>query len=417
MNFINDIKNWPAILLTVICLILAALVQSRSFVIGFSVSILFIIISNPSFSLNRKRLLIAFGFLLSLGIFLSFFTKVDSSLGRILIYKISFKILIDHYLFGVGLGKFPVVYGEYQIEYFKIGGYTTKELLLADNTKHAFNDYLQFVIETGVIGFVFLIFMLSFIVKSIFRSLEKHPKPSTLLMFSIVQLISISTAAIFMHILEKAAFQLLFVTAASIVIYHAFFFNHNILKGGFFAAVIYSYILYSHYGFYLSNYKYYKELKQAKESFQTGYIREAFRYYKNIAPYFDGDVHFLTEYANVLCLLNYNREAENIMQKVVKMDNANVLYHKLADCYFKNGKLREAEETYIRAVYRVPNRFNTRFSLFNFYIMTGQFDKASVTGKAILVLPIKIPSEKVQLIRRKVAVTLSDCIRAGYLQE
>ncbi len=78
--------------------------------------------------------------------------KRDSSLGRLLIYKISFDILKDNYIKGVGVGNYKILYGKYQIDYFKNGQYSTKELLLADNSVNAFNDYLQFFIETGLIG-------------------------------------------------------------------------------------------------------------------------------------------------------------------------------------------------------------------------------------------------------------------------
>lgn len=79
-----------------------------------------------------------------------FMLKLDSSLGRVLIYKVSGQMLKDNWLSGFGFGKFYEQYLYYQSAYFEKGYYTTKELILAGNTHYVFNEYWKLVVELGI---------------------------------------------------------------------------------------------------------------------------------------------------------------------------------------------------------------------------------------------------------------------------
>ena len=100
---------------------------------------------------------------IAITLFLSFYIKSDSSLGRLLIYKISFKMFLEHPITGIGWGNFQREYNLYQAAFFKSGNYTQKEFLLADNTFYAFNDYWQLIVETGLVGGLCLITFIIFL--------------------------------------------------------------------------------------------------------------------------------------------------------------------------------------------------------------------------------------------------------------
>ena len=74
-----------------------------------------------------------------------------------LTYQVSFKIFLDNYFFGIGTKMFREYcnYPEYYIEY----GCTT----------HPHNSYLQFLVELGVIGFLFLACLFIFICYLFFK--------------------------------------------------------------------------------------------------------------------------------------------------------------------------------------------------------------------------------------------------------
>lgn len=390
------------LLIAISCLVLSMFFGSRSFVLGYTISIIFVIFSYWRFKVKKQIVFITFLTIILVGLLVSYLFKFDSTLGRILIYKISFNMLKDHYLWGIGGSKFPVEYGNYQIEYFRTGNYTIKELLLADNTTYAFNDYLQFFIIYGIPGLIILILSFLLIAISITFSLKKHPNNPGLLIVAISQLIAISIAALFMHIFEKPYFLALFLIALIIICIYAIFNRYKLLMSFSLIIITLLGITFFHYGSYIKNYSHYQKFKNARESFKTGHIRESYSYYKDAYPYLKNEIKFLLEYANILTVLHYNKEAEEVLKLLIQNNNANVFYQMLADCYYKNGKLKEAEDAYLNSMYRVPNRFKTRFSLFKFYIQTQRFKEASSVGKDILNLPVKVVSAEVMQIKKQV---------------
>ena len=67
--------------------------------------------------------------------------KVNSALGRLLIWKISGQMCYEH-PWGTGLNGFQHNYMAYQENYF-VGGGNEVERMLADETLDAFNDFLR----------------------------------------------------------------------------------------------------------------------------------------------------------------------------------------------------------------------------------------------------------------------------------
>jgi len=166
-----------------------------------------------SIEINKKRASIAGVLLIGLLLVLTFCFKTGSSSGRMLIYKISLRILKEYHGAGIGWGNFSKVYGDYQAAYFKAGNFTTEELLLADNTRHAFNDYLQFIIETGIPGTIAVGLFTLLITRSVILSIKRNKSLPLLLLLAVSQITAVSTAAMFMHVFEQFSFQVVFLVS------------------------------------------------------------------------------------------------------------------------------------------------------------------------------------------------------------
>ena len=80
--------------------------------------------------------------------------KPMSAAGRLLIWKVSLRTALAHPVAGIGYGNFPAVYNAEQGRYFEEGKGTATERLSASADAYAFNDYLESIMETGVIGLV-----------------------------------------------------------------------------------------------------------------------------------------------------------------------------------------------------------------------------------------------------------------------
>ena len=84
--------------------------------------------------------------------------KVNSALGRVLIWKVSSQICWEH-PWGTGINGFQRNYMANQENYFAKEGSET-EKMLADETLYAFNDFLRVGVEQGIIGMLFVVSLL-----------------------------------------------------------------------------------------------------------------------------------------------------------------------------------------------------------------------------------------------------------------
>lgn len=106
----------------------------------------------------RKRYLtwgVAGFFVLILGGAGIFFLKPDSAMGRLFMWKITCKAIVDH-PWGCREG-FAYAYSEAQENYFGSGGYATWEERVAGSPEYAFNEYLELALTAGIMLCVMLL--------------------------------------------------------------------------------------------------------------------------------------------------------------------------------------------------------------------------------------------------------------------
>lgn len=389
-----------------LCLLVAILLQSRAFAAGYAISTCLLIAWHKGVVITLKKALLLAGAFLFLFFLLAVFFKTDSSLGRLLVYKISLQILQDHWLTGIGWGNFEVAYGTYQVAYFKSGDYSTKELLLADNTRFAFNDYLQFVIETGITGGLVMLAILIGIVRIIKRVLQK--RPPLLLLLAVVQVIAIGVAAACMHILERFAFQALLIVCLVIIVFYNYASTKVIWRYLLTTVVLIGSLAWMHFGAYIRHYEAYRRYEAAKELYRAGYITDAVKEYQLLYPALQKDVYFSLDYASALINLEQFTNAIPVLQQLTTATNSAAVQIKLATCYEQTNQPEAAEAAYETAIYMVPNRFTYRYYLFTFYKNTAQKRKAALAARSISTLPVKIPSLQVTAIQKEVIAWLQE---------
>lgn len=79
-----------------------------------------------------------------------FYLKHDSASGRLLIWKITARMIAERPLTGAGLFAFPAAYGEAQETYFAQSAFPEWEKRVAGSPEFAFNEYLQGAAEGGI---------------------------------------------------------------------------------------------------------------------------------------------------------------------------------------------------------------------------------------------------------------------------
>jgi len=133
--------------------------DSRAAWLGIIVGSLFLV---PSASLKPllkiKPIVLCIGLLLLSGTLLYSYRPLSAH-ARLLIWKVSTNMVLDRPFTGHGWGSFQHKYMVYQAKYFEEES-SDKELLLADNVAHTYNDWLHLTVETGFIGLALALWVL-----------------------------------------------------------------------------------------------------------------------------------------------------------------------------------------------------------------------------------------------------------------
>lgn len=88
--------------------------------------------------------------------------KPDSAFGRLLIWKTSLPMTAQNPAFGNGFGSFANNYGKVQATYFLEEVPTEKEIQVADYVTCAYNEFLEMLIDSGIVGLLLFSLILFF---------------------------------------------------------------------------------------------------------------------------------------------------------------------------------------------------------------------------------------------------------------
>jgi len=190
-----------------------------------------------------------------------------------------------------------------------------------------------------------------------------------------------------------------------VVIYIIFYKNIELLKPlvltcllltitAFVSLVIYFKVIY--------NFKNYQKLEQAELLAATGYLTESRKLFDELHPVFYNDIGFLKGYSEVLFGHEIQSKRMAVFQEIINKYTDNLTFLKIGLSYEELGMSKQAETTFLKAVYMVPNRFVPKQALYNFYVKNKQNDKATYWRKVILTMPVKIPSERIEAIKQTV---------------
>jgi len=165
------------LLLIIFCILLIALVfcMCRNTLLGALAGIIILLLPALKFlAFRNKKKAIIIGLcavFLSLPIAYKLYeAKPLSVIGRTQIWAVAFKMFTENPVTGVGFGSFGKNYSKYQTNLFSSGFGTIQQRMSADYVSLAYNDFLQFASETGIIGiFIFGLFWF-FVLKEVYKA-------------------------------------------------------------------------------------------------------------------------------------------------------------------------------------------------------------------------------------------------------
>lgn len=387
--FLNSRKRWIRIIAFALCLFSIAIIvvlQNRtSFLalIAVSIYILFPVLKRKY---PRARLaLIGITFFSFSLLFLVFFLKTDSSLGRWFILKNSFSLWSENWLIGVGFGKYNPHYNHIQAEYFSNNSLLSKEAMLANDGYFVFNEFIQIGIELGLAGFVFLLVLVSLILRTCIRKMD------TFQGWSGAVLIAIFIACLFSYPLHDFLLLTITIVLSAYIISGSFLLLRNL------SIIALPVVLVFVINFYLKK----QQLSKLNELASEGYKSKTLSLCAKLSDKMVKDYGFTIFYLNLLYETGRFQDAVKWFEEFHKYHCNQRSHLTVAMCYEESGDFTLAEHHYLLNLYITPHLLKSRDYLMDFYDRRGNIEKAIFWANEILSYPSKIQNVNSERIKKK----------------
>ncbi|WP_167457271.1 O-antigen ligase family protein [Sphingobacterium detergens] len=326
--------------------------------------------------------------------------KIDTASvsGRWLIWKISWTMFRDYPIFGMGYGGFYTEYGNYQSTYFLAEPRAQQEILTASMNYYAFSEPLTILIEQGILGSLIFLFLIGRSIILLGKSSEnstEHFRLSSLSLISVLSLFSL-----FSYPLQDLFFTLLFALSLSYVATLESSVKPIVsLSLGRYWQVV-SITLLLAIGWHSINViQAIYNWKKAKGNILVSEGDALLGYNQAYKPLANNG-SFLFNYGSELADLGQYRQASEVLGQAARYGNSVELHLQLGKVYKELGQLERSEASLLKASAMNPKLFLPLNNLMLFYINTGQKTKGKEIAKLIMEKPVKIPSDKIENIKK-----------------
>jgi len=350
----------------------------------------------------RLHLFFACSFLLILGSYFLFSLKPLSALGRLLIWKISLVHSNEYFFTGIGYGEFHRNYPLWQIQYFQnISNGNIKEILVADESFIAFNEPLQWFVETGILGFLAVAIILFFIFRKTFHSDEFC---KTLQMT--VALIIISS--LFSYTLHVNSITFLFIVCVAVLSPNVFLNKINVPTKYFLPFFALNCFLIIQMSYQLKDVLLWDKLSNDVLLSE----KQLSDKYQKILPSLKQSGKFMLDFSQVL-FLSDDKQAMTTIEKATLNFPSVAAFSLESQIFEKQNDYKRTIESYKQLCGIQPYKFSHREKLMKLYLMINDTSNAIREAELILSMPIKIPSSQVDSIRGRVREYLTRISRTN----
>lgn len=334
---------------------------------------------------------------LSIGVFLFiaglvvalYFYKPDSANGRLLVWKAALPMAIHTPLVGSGADGFMRNYMYAQADYFRQHP-DTEEVMLADNTWHAFNEILHLWCNWGLVG-VSIIAVLACIL------LRNCPKCSYLPVGVLTGLLVFSCFRYPASFLSLSVFYL-FLT--SCVVNDAKFSNLHVLSVNRIQQwVIKSFCILGILGL---GYAYYEHDRANRllEELEEDKVSPVLVLGGNQCLFYEPD--YVARLGKLCYRKGYYPEAVFVLERATLLRPTVEMFCDFGVSYARTGNFDEAERCFKQAVGMIPSRMLPRYRLFCLYRDKGLYAKAFDVAQQILGQRVKVVNSLTLDIKKEV---------------
>ena len=365
-----------------------------------------IIKSKLNTMLKKTVFVTIFIFITGLSVLGLYSMKKGSADGRLLIWKVTTKMIGQKPIFGYGYNRFGANYLNSQAAYFSKTG-TESEAFVADNSTRAFNEYLQLAAETGIVGLLLLGAIAWFLFFEKTGNMDTGNKPyllaakMSLLAFAIFGYFSYPTEILPIKLVVTICLAFIAANQKKISLKKT---NavmqakavRPLLFTVSFAALLFTTLLVLP---LKEKYEIQKKWKQAYLTYQMGLYENSFQEYAELYGALKYDGAYLVNYGKACSMAAEHKQAVKILKRAENFSPNTLVYTALGDSYKALGKIDKAEQAYKKASFILPARFYPRYLLAKLYDGTGQNQKAIHVATKILNKKIKIQSTAIEEIK------------------
>jgi O-antigen polymerase len=390
----ETIKNIAASFCLLSMLVLPV-TQSRTAWIGIVVGTCYLAVMKYELEYFKKyytnKLIVAASLVLTVALGVGLWAlKANSALGRILIWRVSASMVKTQPLTGIGFGEYGFKYGFYQADYFKNNPESSKPFTqLADISGYAFNDFLQILIENGLIGFCLFVAALIYVLFSKTATISEHLHPSK------AGIIAILLAATCSYPFENIAIWWLLLFLIGVMAVHlksqfSFVISKMVSFPVLISMVIIAIVLIKN---LTVEYPIMQQWKQAQDAFNRGKSKQSESLLSKISPQFKNDKLFLMQYGRVFLQNKKPDKSLEVLLKIAPNVADNKLYANIGTCYTAQKKYELAEKYYWQSINMIPSKMLPRFFLVKMYLQKGDTTQAKNMAQYLVRMPVKVSTD------------------------
>ena len=344
--------------------------------------------------------------------------KKDSADGRFLIWSTTSQAILEPpaYGLGQGLGGFPAAYANAQS--ISSISFDDQDNKVAGCPEYAFNEYLELIVETGIIGAsIFVTWLMICIGHSINH--KRIGLTGSILAFSIFCMAS--------YPLHLPGLGMLLIVLCSLactprtrqdreVILKSISFNKDIRLETikeyklsnlsylfFFCALLTSIISVTIFLEQKGYYKAYKKWNQVKMLYNAHAYEKAVEEYTTIYPLLNHRPEFLFELAQSLNKTGQYSQAKEELERATKLSSDPMIWYMLAKNEQALGKYEQAENHLLHGIKILPNRIYPWYMLTKLYAEPDFYHWKNLEEAAQTILKItpKVPSSAVEEMQKE----------------
>lgn len=340
-----------------------------------------------------------------------FMFKKDSASGRLLIWKMAFQSAQEQVITGNGFNTLQATIAETQADYFASGHGTIQEELLAGSVPWAFNEPLQMLSETGIIGLLLMLLVFGY---ALFYPVKSNQRDKRLKIaaargsIGAILVFSLFSYPFYFYPVMVLLFMAFAVLSANGV--------GSIKIAKLYPVVTIKTLITVACGALIVLYidtlpklvKGYWTWDEAEKLYQIKEYKAASESYEEVFDYMQYNGLFLQQYGKCLAMLENHLQSIEILKKSGQLYRDEFWYIVLADSYKAVGDTENAEKFYRQAAFVVPHKFYPLYLLAKLYNETDQKEKAKIQANIILDKEVKVESTAIKEIKEEMKAIVSE---------